>query len=108
MEVLNETEEQLMLLKDLTERTGILHEAQILQLKMYPLVIFQNAKEVRLELDIEKKELHFVSKFKIGNPKDFKVKCEQLESYVKWLLGTNWIVRVKDTKDKQLWRSRGV
>lgn len=93
-----------MILKDMTRRMSVLHEAQVLQLKWYPMVIFQNATSVELTVDIEGKEIHFFVKTKQADLKDKKL-CEQLDKYVKWLLGDDWFIRVKDHKGKQSWKS---
>lgn len=42
---------QLKLLKSMTERTGSLHEAQVLQLKMWPLLIIGATKKTVVHVD---------------------------------------------------------
>jgi len=63
----NESEEQLLLLRDLTKRLGVIHEAQKLQLQYYPVVLFQKAKSFESRIDLEKKDVLFVIQQK-GNP----------------------------------------
>lgn len=60
--------QQLVLLKSITCRMGIVHEAQLLQLKQWPLLI-PNVKKATIEVDIEHKGV----RFKLDTKKAFKV-----------------------------------
>lgn len=93
-----------MMLRDLTNRLGALHEAQVLQLKMWPLVLFQHVKKCEERVNIEAREIDFVLLQTKGEvPKDFKKRCMTLAEWTKWLLGGDWVVRVK-LRDKLVFR----
>jgi len=64
--------EQLMLLRGMTERTDILHEAQILQLRMWPIVLFDHARKAEIQVNFEKKEIDFRVRVKGQSPEDRK------------------------------------
>ena len=51
---------QLTLLKTVTVRTGGIHEAQQLQLKMWPRMIRGTTRKTKVELDTERKLVRFV------------------------------------------------
>ncbi len=97
-------EEQLVLLKDWTRRMGVLHEAQILQLKTAPWGYFPTVKSFEVYPDLEKHDILFELKLDGKKPADFKNQCERVDNWIKWLLGDEWIVRVKVLK-KQVFRS---
>lgn len=99
----NNLEEQLILLRDLTKRMSVLHDAQRLQLQMWPIVLFQEAKNVQSELSMDKREITFLVQQPGKATKDFKTSCATLNDWVKWLLGDEWIVKVK-LRDKQVYR----
>ena len=90
-------EEQLLLLRDMTSRLGVLHDAQVLQLRMWPLVLFSNLKKCEEHVNIEGKvvEFHFLQT-KGKYPKDMKARFEAMADWTKWLLGHDWVVRVKE------------
>lgn len=97
-------EQQLLLLRDMTARMGVIHEAQVLQLKMWPLVLFGNVKKCEEHINIENREVNFVIlQTKGKQASDFKQRCEALADWTKWLLGSDWIVRVK-IRDKLVFR----
>jgi hypothetical protein len=90
-------EEQLLLLRDMTARMGVLHEAQILQLKMWPLFLFDNLKKCEEHVNIENRviEYHFLQT-KGKYPKDKEARLNALMDWTKWLLGHDWMIRVKE------------
>jgi hypothetical protein len=90
-------EEQLLLLRDMTARMGVLHEAQILQLKMWPLVLFDNIKKCEEHVNIEGKVLEFhILQTKGKYPADKDKRFDVLIDWSKWLLGHDWLVRIKE------------
>lgn len=100
-----DVEEQLILLRDLTARLGVLHDAQVFQLRMWPLVLFTHAKQVDLHIQMEDKEISFViEKHKGKVPEDIKERYTALNDWTKWLLGDDWTVKVK-YKGKQVYRA---
>lgn len=92
-----------MLLRALTESTGILHDAQVLQLKMYPLFYIEHARSAEVHVNLEDKEVDFYVKVKGKEPANFDAKCEELNKAVKWLLGPAWLVRVR-IREKVVYR----
>lgn len=95
--------EQLMLLRAQSARLGTLHEAQVLQLKLWPRILFQTStKETSFKTDIVEKKLVF-SVVNTGKP--FKPSKGQgvvrpadapvvLDEWTKALLGGDWDVTV--------------
>lgn len=87
-----------MLLRALTEKLDILHEAQVLQLKMYPPVLY-GASKFTLKLDLEGKKIHYELQ---SNPPDLNgTEIDQLSSWVKTLLGDRWSVDVQVNCDAE-------
>lgn len=87
--------EQLLLLRGMTKATGALHEAQVLQLKMYPLVMLSNSVSSEFTFDWEKRTVEFAIKTKGKQDKDFDKRMEYLDKSVKMLLGDEYLVTVK-------------
>ncbi len=97
----NDQAEQLLALRDLTKRTGALHEAQVLQLKLWPRIVFQASTSAKFDVNIEK----FQVTFNITNGKLPKLPSKQvispavarqtLNEWVKFLLGPEWAVVMK-------------
>ena len=91
----HEFKEQLGLLKGLTVKFGILHEAQTLQLEMWPLVIF-NAISNTTTVDTEK---HIVNFKVVINKSISQAKKEEgkkvLQSWVRTILWDNSGVEVE-------------
>ena len=83
--------QQLLVLKQMTQTTGMLHEAQILQLKLWPYVLFPKTKvKYTLKIDPTKKQIEyeFIGKYPKG-------KWEVLERDIQWLLGDEWYLLVR-------------
>lgn len=79
---------QLMLLKEATNRFGALHEVQVLQLKMYPLLL-TGVKKAEAHVDIEKKVIFF----KLLETKNFKLTKKNktiIEKIVSWTRNLLW------------------
>lgn len=90
--------QQLQMLKETTRMTGGLHEAQCLQLKMWPLVVFE-AQTSSFTWDPDTKIVLFdVSLMKSNKKPAIKAmtqRVEALNSWVQQLLGDEWIAKVK-------------
>lgn len=95
--------EQLLLLRSMTERTGILHEAQILQLKMYPIAMIETSKSAEIKINVEGKTVDFHLKMDKSKNPELEKQCERVSEAVKWLLGPDWLVRLK-VRDKTIYR----
>jgi len=98
-----EFSEQLLLLRAMTERTGVLHEAQILQLKMYPIAMITSSKSAEIKIDIEGKSVDFQLKLDKKKNPDLEKQCEMVSDAVKWLLGPEWLVRLR-VREKTIYR----
>jgi hypothetical protein len=89
MSSLNDLTEQLLSLRALTRITGALHEAQILQLKLWPFVLYPKIKyELRINQDTKTIEYLMQIKGKVEH------KFEEFEEGVQWLLGPEWLLKV--------------
>lgn len=95
--------EQLLLLRDQTRRTDALHEAQVLQLKCWPRVLFDTSTASQFAIDFAKKRIVFtVTTSRKKRPKgdiEFRLgpkrAAEALNEYTKLLLGSDWDVDIK-------------
>lgn len=94
MSTLNNTTEQLMALKALTRTTGVLHEGQILQLKIWPFLLYSQ-KEISYELrvDLDRKVVEYLLQFKGKVPVKIKDRVASLENDLHWLLGSEWLLK---------------
>lgn len=90
-------EQQLALLREQTRLTGALHEAQVLQLKMWPLVAFDIAVASQFTWDPDKKVVTFtIDVLKAKPTLDWwKPRVEALNGWVQTLLGDEWCIEVK-------------
>lgn len=88
--------EQLYLLKDLTKRTGILHEVQRMQLDYWIRIVLDKAIDHTLMLELlgESRSVTFDVKTK-GRQKDIEIRLKPLTEWVKWLLGDDLTVKVR-------------
>jgi hypothetical protein len=88
--------EQLVLLRQFTARTGVLHEAQIQHLKIWPRLLFPNTK-ARTSVDQEGRKVNIEVLSVTGRaPKAILPKpAETLNEWVKALLGASWEVAVR-------------
>lgn len=93
---LDDSWEQLMLLRGVTGGGEFLHEAQVLQLKIWPLLAAEHASSCRVEVDTIKKVTDFHLKVAKGKkaPLDFKDRLDGLDRSVKAMLGNEWLIRV--------------
>ena len=98
--------DKLMALRDMTKRTGIIYELQMVQLKNWPYVVFDVTDNLILP-DDHKRILSFDLTFKPtkkkpkGYKKYLKERSEILEGWVWQILGGEWKVKIRnhDTKD---------
>ena len=94
---------QLKALKDVWVRTKVLHDLQILQLRMWALCIFPKCKKSETHIDTDTWTIDFYVKpdflrsFRI--PKDAPLRCSYVERWVHQLLDGSVLVRVFYGKD---------
>ncbi len=87
--------EQLMVLREMTRTTGILHEAQVLQLKYYPLIL-THATRSEFHYDFENAIVIFnLKETKGSKPKQWTKRMETLAEYTQTLLGKEYTIQVK-------------
>jgi len=89
--------EQLGYLKNATERLGVIHEAQIVQLRNYPLLI-PNVKTAETKVDIEKKTVVYECESKskqFRKTKQVKIAIENIVKWIHTIIWTNTIVEIK-------------
>jgi hypothetical protein len=92
--------EKLYQLRELTRRTGILHELQVLQLKMWPLV-FTNATDSECEFNYETKAVVFnLKKLKGKLPANLQERLEHLTKATQQLLGDEYVVVININSKK--------
>lgn len=108
-EELKAVREEVATLRDLTRRTGILHEAQVTNLKYWPYVLFEISSHEVLPDDL-RRVLTFNLRFTKKKPKNIKELCQTLESWCWGLLGPEYMIRVRDARSgKYLYHgTRGV
>lgn len=89
-------EEQLQLLKAVTIRTGAIHDAQALQLKMWPMLI-PGVTKAEARVDVDKRTVIFVCKSTAkGQPtKQNRLLFENIAKWVKTLLWNESLVIIK-------------
>jgi len=90
--------EQLIALRDLSNKTQTLHEAQVLQLRLWPILALPQAKETAGQVDLNwlSSSIQF-SMFKkrgLRAPKNQQDRLKKLDEAVKELLGSWWTVQV--------------
>jgi hypothetical protein len=84
--------QQLVFLRRLTELTGVLHEAQIMHLKLFwGLISDGTGKE--FAIDPEKKQLEF--RLPIKKSKFLKGKTDWFQESIETVLGNGWHISVK-------------
>lgn len=110
--------DQLMALRAVTQTTGVLHEAQVLQLRYWPrialphstsceIAYFQKEKDEVTGALTQRPTIEFrVVLGKAKPPKDLKKRLAGLSRSVKDLLGPDFTVRVKTGK-KTIYTSKG-
>lgn len=88
---------QLQELKALTARTGALHEAQVLQMKIWPLLLFGDHAKVKTEVVVGKTVKYSVTSSKVDpkvEPTDRNRYAGVLSNWTKELLGDSYRVSV--------------
>jgi hypothetical protein len=88
---------QLVMLRSMTERFGSLHEAQILQLKLWPFTVDPTLDSTKAEVDIEGKRVDFYwgsPCTKINIDSNYQKRIRELDNNVKFLLGGDWIMTI--------------
>ena len=93
-----------MALKEITRLTGGLHEAQLLQLKMWGLGLFSShtsPKTLQIKCNIDTKTINFNIDTPKKPPKDYSMRISLIKAWVQALLGSEWKVIVKDVRNNR-------
>ena len=89
---------QLVMLRSMTERFGSIHEAQALQLKLWPFTVDPSLINSKAEVDVEGKGVDFYWE-RLGTDfvinRGYQKRLKELENNVKFLLGDNWLMTVR-------------
>lgn len=91
------TAHQLALLKDQTKRTGLMHEAQVVNLKWWGILLSPDGATVQVAWDTETSIMKYIIDLSKAQDVDglTPVARDALESWVKELLGENWALKVE-------------
>lgn len=93
-------EQQLQMLREQTRLTGGLHEAQVIHLKAWPLLLWQEAKSTSFTWDPDSRSIIFDLNHRRGasslkkDQKWWQQRVDVLTGWVQQLLGDEWMVRV--------------
>ena len=93
----NETDfkAQLQWLKATTIRTGGIHDAQALQLKMYPLML-PNVTKAEAHVSVDEKAVHYIATAKpYKKTEKFTETCAAIVKWTRWLLWDDTKVTIK-------------
>lgn len=91
---------QLAALRDFTSVYGVLHEAQVLQLKIWPRLMFPNATRSSCVVNCEDSSISIEVKLKGKTARGQAPRTEALARTVQWMLGPQWRVKVLAGKKK--------
>lgn len=100
--------QQLLALRALSATTLALHEAQLLQLKTWPLVVFPHLKKHTFSWEMKDRRVFykFVIDSKKRVPRNLKARFEALDQNIKAMLGEEWSIEVK-AAGRNLYQSYG-
>ena len=91
-----EAEEQIMALRDMTRRTGVLHEIQALNLSNWAKLAIPQMDYKKFTIEFPNTTVEFAFKGDPAHePKNMAARYRALLVAVQWLLGADWRVRVK-------------
>lgn len=87
---------QLMALRALTATTGVIHEAQKLNLQQWGALAFGHVGKWEARVDVASKTVTYKFKRRGRRPQDLAHLVAGLVRSVHWLLGLDWGVRVQE------------
>ena len=93
--------EQLLILRATTERLGILHEAQCVQLRAWPIALFPHIIGCEAQVNIETKTINFKLQYNknLKPPTDVSKRYKLLDNSVKDMLGPAWLIKIKQDNE---------
>jgi hypothetical protein len=85
------------MLREMTERTGCLHEAQVLQIRLWPFAVDPSLDTTHADVDLEKRSLtyHWEAKNASTVDKNYRHRLNELSKSVDLLLGPSWAMDVR-------------
>jgi hypothetical protein len=88
--------DELLLLRGITESTGIIHEAQALQLRLWPRTILPWIAKSAAEVDLDAKMVHYKCQTNQETPQsdDHESRYQALGEWTQFLLGPSWFVSI--------------
>lgn len=89
-----EPSKQLLILRDITRRTGLLNDVQQTHLRRWPALLFQGFKTTG-KVNIPEKSVLFEVRRDAARATYKKEAVEALALWTKFLLGEDWVVRVE-------------
>lgn len=96
---LDEASKQLLTLRVATNLTGVLHELQVTQIRMWSMLMVEHAQtipEIRFSWENKELELFFKKLKKKNKASDLEDKLDTLTDWVQWLLGDEYLLRLRD------------
>jgi hypothetical protein len=81
---------QLGQLKALTVRTGIVHEAQVLQLQMWPMVVFPHAMTATADINTENRSVFFKIHTSLSALRNSKSHVKAVGFLTEWIRNILW------------------
>jgi hypothetical protein len=92
---------QLVLLRGMTQKLGVIHEAQALQIRLWPYTVDPSLEKSEAKVDMEANRVEFVwTGSALSMDKKYQKRLETLSDNVKFLLGEEWKISV--TRDEEL------
>lgn len=91
---------QIFQLRAFTENTGIIHDAQVQQLKAWIMGMY-GAKKYEIEIDFEKFVVNFNVYETVGRFLNSETRRSAMGKYVRFLLGDKWSVSVVKCQEKK-------
>lgn len=93
----NEWEAQILSLRALTATTGAIHEAQLLQLRMWGGIAFKGLGKWSASPDVSTKTVTYTLDEKKKLPKGFPKLVAALDRSIHWLLGEDWALTISQS-----------
>ncbi len=91
--------QQLALLRGLTKRTGAIHEAQVMQLRLWPFAVDPQLDRAEADVDVEGKQVLYRwensdAPRNFAPDKKYAERLTKLEDSIKFMFGASWKVTV--------------
>lgn len=87
--------QQMLMLRDMTERLGVLHEAQVLQIKLMPHAVDPGLTKSEASVDVEGKSITYTWERPEWNPdKGYLARLRGLADAVELFFGPAWHIKI--------------